>query len=89
MVSTFNAGISGLVKTLAVELAPYRVNSLHSGLIGDSPRWRDVENPPHANQTPIGRLVTMDEIADAVEFLLGNGGINAHDLHLDGGLLAT
>jgi NAD(P)-dependent dehydrogenase (short-subunit alcohol dehydrogenase family) len=89
VVSTFNAGITGLVRTLAVEIAPHRVNALHPGLIGDSPRWKDVPNPPHSDRTPIGRLVTMAEIADATEFLLHNGGINAHDLHMDGGLLVT
>ncbi|MFC8797945.1 SDR family oxidoreductase [Promicromonospora sp. NPDC057138] len=89
IVSTFNAGITGLVRTLAVEIAPHRVNALHPGLIGDSPRWRDVPNPPHSDRTPIGRLVTMAEIADATDFLLSNTGINAHDLHMDGGLLVT
>lgn len=89
IVSTFNAGITGLVRTLAVEIAPHRVNALHPGLIGDSPKWRDVPNPPHSAQTPIGRLVTMAEVADATDFLLRNTGINAHDLHIDGGLLAT
>ncbi|MGY6021907.1 SDR family oxidoreductase [Streptomyces spinosirectus] len=89
IVSTFNAGITGLVRTLAVEIAPHRVNALHPGLIGDSPKWRDVPNPPHSAQTPIGRLVTMAEIADATEFLLRNTAVNAHDLNIDGGLLAT
>jgi NAD(P)-dependent dehydrogenase (short-subunit alcohol dehydrogenase family) len=89
IVTTFNAGITGLVRTLAVEIAPHRVNGLHPGLIGDSPKWRDVPNPPHSAQTPIGRLVTMSEVADATDFLLHNTGINAHDLYLDGGLLAT
>ncbi|MFE7169355.1 SDR family oxidoreductase [Streptomyces sp. NPDC057616] len=89
VVSTFNAGISGLVRTLAIEIAPHRVNALHPGLIGDSPKWRDVPDPPHSAQTPIGRLVTMAEIADATAFLLHNTGVNAHDLHMDGGLLAT
>jgi NAD(P)-dependent dehydrogenase (short-subunit alcohol dehydrogenase family) len=89
MVSTFNAAVTGLVRTLAVEIAPHRVNGIHSGLIGDSPRWREVPNPPHSDQTPIGRLVTMVEVADAVEFLLSNTGINAHDLYIDGGLMAT
>jgi len=89
IVTTFNAGISGLIRTLALEIAPHRVNALHPGLIGDSPRWRDVPDPPHSARTPIGRLVTMSEIADATDFLLRNTGINAHDLYMDGGLLAT
>lgn len=89
IVTTFNAGITGLVRTLAVEIAPHRVNALHPGLVGDSPKWRDGPEPPVAARTPIGRLVTMAEVADATEFLLRNTGINAHDLYLDGGLLAT
>jgi NAD(P)-dependent dehydrogenase (short-subunit alcohol dehydrogenase family) len=89
VVTTFNAGITGLVKTLAVELAPHRVNALHPGLIGDSPKWRDVTDPPYSDRTPIGRLVTMAEIADATDFLLRTTGVNAHDLYIDGGLLAT
>jgi NAD(P)-dependent dehydrogenase (short-subunit alcohol dehydrogenase family) len=89
MVTTFNGGVSGLVKTLAVELAPHRVNALHAGVVGDSPKWRDVPNHPHIPRTPIGRLVTMAEIADATDFLLRNGGMNAQDLHVDGGVQVT
>ncbi|MGO9962005.1 MAG: SDR family NAD(P)-dependent oxidoreductase [Acidimicrobiales bacterium] len=89
MVSTFNGGVSGLMRTLAVEIAPHRVNALHPGVVGDSPKWRDMPNHPHIARTPIGRLVTMSEIADATEFLLRNNGVNAHELVVDGGLLVT
>jgi NAD(P)-dependent dehydrogenase (short-subunit alcohol dehydrogenase family) len=89
MVTTFNGGVSGLIRTLAVEIAPHRVNALHPGVVGDSPKWRDVPAHPHIPRTPIGRLVTMDEVASATEFLLGNGGINAHDLVVNGGVLVT
>jgi NAD(P)-dependent dehydrogenase (short-subunit alcohol dehydrogenase family) len=89
MVTTFNAGLSGLVKTLAAEIAPHRVNALHPGVIGDSPKWRDVLDHPHLRRTPTGRLVTMAEIADATDFLLRNAGMNAHDLNVDGGMLIT
>ncbi|MGX1910006.1 SDR family NAD(P)-dependent oxidoreductase [Streptomyces phaeochromogenes] len=89
MVTTFNAGLTGLVKTLAAEVAPHRVNALHPGVIGDSPKWRDVTDHPHLRRTPTGRLVTMAEIADATDFLLRNAGMNAHDLNVDGGMLIT
>lgn len=89
VVTTFNGGVSALIKTLAVEIAPNRVNALHPGVVGDSPKWRDVPAHPHIARTPIGRLVTMDEVADATEFLLRNTGVNAHNLILEGGLLAT
>jgi NAD(P)-dependent dehydrogenase (short-subunit alcohol dehydrogenase family) len=89
MVTTFNSGVSGLMRTLAVEVAPHRVNAIHPGVVGDSPKWRDVPSHPAIPRTPIGRLVTMDEIAEATEFLLGNRGINGHDLVVDGGFLLT
>jgi NAD(P)-dependent dehydrogenase (short-subunit alcohol dehydrogenase family) len=87
IVTAFNQGISGLVKTLAVELAPHRVNAVHPGVVGDSPKWQGVDHP-HAGRTPLGRLVTMSEIVGAVEFLLDNTGIDGQDLQIDGGLLA-
>ena len=89
MVTTFNGGVSALVKTLAAECAPHRVNAVHPGVVGDSPKWRAVANHPAVARTPIGRLVTMDEVADATEFLLRNGGINAQDLFVDGGIQIT
>jgi NAD(P)-dependent dehydrogenase (short-subunit alcohol dehydrogenase family) len=89
LITVINGGVSGLVKTLAVEIAPHRVNAIHPGIVGDSPKWRDVPNHPHVPRTPIGRLVTMAEVADAVDFLLTNTGINAQDLHINGGVLVT
>lgn len=89
IVSSVNAGITGLVKTLAVEIAPHRVNAIHPGVVGDTPRWRDVPDHPHVPRTPIGRLVTTAEIIDAAHFLLRNTGVNAQDLIIDGGMLVT
>ena len=87
MVTAHNGGVSALVKTLAIEIAPHRVNAVHPGVVGDSPRWRDVSEHPAIARTPTGRLVTMAEVADATEFLLANTGVNAHDLAVDGGTL--
>lgn len=89
MITVINGGVSGLLKTLAIEIAPHRVNAIHPGIVGDSPKWRNVPNHPHVPRTPIGRLVTMDEVAGAVDFLLTNTGINAQDLHVNGGVLVT
>ncbi|MEU5266459.1 SDR family oxidoreductase [Amycolatopsis sp. NPDC021455] len=87
VVTTVNGAVTGLVKTLAVEIAPHRVNALHPGLVGDSPRWRDADLGQVTDRTPTGRLVTMEEVADATDFLLRNGGMNGHDLFIDGGFL--
>ena len=40
-VSTVNGGISGLVRAMAVQLAPRRVNAIHPGIVGDSPYWTE------------------------------------------------
>lgn len=87
-VTTVNGGVTSLVRTLVIELAPTRVNALHPAIVGDSPQWRDM--PPERLQalvqrTPIGRLVTMAEVVSASRFLLENKAINGINLTVDGG----
>jgi NAD(P)-dependent dehydrogenase (short-subunit alcohol dehydrogenase family) len=87
-VTTVNGGVTGLVRTLVIELAPTRVNALHPAIVGDSPQWKDM--PPERLQalvqrTPIGRLVTMAEVVRASRFLLENEAINGINLVVDGG----
>ena len=89
-VTTVNGAVTSLVHTLAVELAPVRVNALHPGIVGDSPAWKD--KPPEVlervrSRTPTGRLVSMADAAGAVLFLLDNQGINGINLNIDGGWL--
>jgi NAD(P)-dependent dehydrogenase (short-subunit alcohol dehydrogenase family) len=86
-VSTVNGGVVGIVNSLATELAPVRVNAIHPGIIGDSPFWEEKDNSHIIARTPLGRLVTMKEIVDAVEFLLDNSGVNGVNLAVDGGWL--
>ena len=86
-VSTVNGGVSGMVRTLACELAPIRVNAVHPGIVGDSPYWVGKPLDAVVERTPIGRLVTMKEVVDATVFLLECGGMNGADLFVDGGWL--
>ena len=86
-VSTVNGGIVGLVNSLTTELAPVRINAVHPGIIGDSPYWENKDNSHIIARTPLGRLVTMQEIVDSVEFLLNNTGVNGVNLAMDGGWL--
>ncbi len=89
-ITTVNGAVSGLVRTLAVELAPIRVNALHPGVVGDTPAWRD---RPAAllealrSRTPLGRLVETDDVVDAAIFLLENRAATGINLELDGGWL--
>ena len=90
MVSTVNGGVTGLVHSLAVELAPVRCNAIHPGIVGDSPYWSAKGEPalqPVRDRTPSRRLVTMEDVVDAVVFLLGNRSVNGVNLHVDGGWL--
>ena len=87
MVSTVNAGVVGMVRTLSVELAPIRVNSIHPSIVGDSPFW---SSKPEVLETLragtlTGRLPTMSDVVDAAAFLLENPAVNGVDLMLDGG----
>lgn len=86
-VTTVNGGVVGLTRTLVEELRPHRVNSIHPGVVGDSPYWS--EKPAaiakYTAETPIARLATMAEIVDATVFLLENTGVNGVDLIVDGG----
>lgn len=86
-VTTVNGGVVGLTRTLVEELKPLRINSIHPGVVGDSPYW--AEKPAavarYTSETPIGRLARMDEIVDATVFLLENSAVNGVDLIVDGG----
>ena len=86
-VSAVNGGVVGIVHSLATELAPVRINAVHPGIIGDSPFWEDKDNSHIVGRTPLGRLVTMQEIVHSVEFLLDNTGVNGVNLAMDGGWL--
>jgi NAD(P)-dependent dehydrogenase (short-subunit alcohol dehydrogenase family) len=87
-VTTVNGAVSSMVRTLAVELAPVRVNAIHPGIVGDSPAW---SGKPAAvldaliTKTPCGRLATMEDVAHAVLFLLDNQAVNGVNLDVDGG----
>ena len=87
-VSTVNGGVLGMVRTLAVEAAPIRVNGINPGVIGDSPYWAGKPAgvlEAIAERTPSGRLVTMRELSEAALFLLENGAVNGVNLAADGG----
>lgn len=88
MVSTVNGGVIGMVRTLSVELAPIRVNSIHPGIVGDSPFWADkpaqvLEN--FRSGTLTGQLATMADVVSASAFLLENRAVNGVDFVIDGG----
>lgn len=91
-VSTINGGVEGLVRTLALELAPIRVNAIHPGIIGDSPFWASKPEgvlDGYKSRTPGGELATMADIVDATKFLLRNQGVSGTSIYVDRGWRLT
>jgi NAD(P)-dependent dehydrogenase (short-subunit alcohol dehydrogenase family) len=91
-VTTVNGGVTSMVRTLVIELAPRRVNALHPAIVGDSPQWVDMPDERRkalVDRTPIGRLVTMAEVVGACRFLLENQAVNGINLSVDGGWMCT
>lgn len=91
-VTTVNGGVTGLVHTMAVELAPIRVNAIHPAVVGDSPYWED--KPAEVldglrDRTPLGRLVSMADVVDACRFLLANRSMTGVNMRIDGGWMVA
>lgn len=90
--SAINSAIEGLVRPLAVELRPRRVNAVSPGVI-DTPWWHWMPEDQKqetfdkfAAATPVGRVGRPEDIAEAIVFLIGNSFITGCVLERDGGL---
>jgi len=83
--------IEAFARSLAIELAPIRVNTIQPGFI-DTPlidelvgeRKRDLIAMQSA-RLPVKRIGTPEDIADAVLFLMKNGFVTGITLTVDGG----
>ncbi|WP_437627131.1 SDR family oxidoreductase [Sorangium sp. So ce1151] len=91
VVAAVNGALMSLVRALAIELAPVRVNALSPGWV-DTPVWDSIAGgakeqrfAQHARRLPVGRIGAPADIADAALFLMGNGFTTGEVLHVDGG----
>lgn len=83
-------GVKSLARTLALDLAPIRVNAVAPGWV-DTQRLertfgaeRAVRVETVARQLPGKRIGAADEVARAVLFLMSNAYMNGGVLHIDG-----
>lgn len=90
--SAINSAIEGLVRPLAVELKPRRVNAVSPGVI-DTPWWNWMSEDQKresfkkfAQSTPVGRIGKPEDIAQAIVFVIGNSFMTGCVLECDGGL---
>jgi NAD(P)-dependent dehydrogenase (short-subunit alcohol dehydrogenase family) len=90
------AGIVGLTKTLALELAPFnvRANAVAPGRIA-TPRVRatytDADWEAAAKRIPLGHAGEPEDVAEAVAFLASNAAkhMTGQTLHVNGGRIMT
>lgn len=86
--SMTKAGVIGLTKALAQELAPsgITVNCVAPGII-DTRMNSQFDKNDLISEVPLGRLGTAQEVADAVVFLAENRYITGQVLGVNGGML--
>jgi NAD(P)-dependent dehydrogenase (short-subunit alcohol dehydrogenase family) len=90
-VAITNAAADTLARSLALELAPIRVNAISPGVI-DTGAWDALGENGKAEifaarsaQNPARRIGTVDDIANAVLFAMTNTFLTGQTLHIDGG----
>jgi len=87
-ITTVNGGVAAMINSLALQLAPIRVNAIHPGQVGDTPNWLNKPTEVIDNlksRTALGRLVTIADVIHATVFLFENRGVTGLNLRVDGG----
>ncbi len=89
------AGVIMMTKSLAMTLAPkIRVNSVSPGMVAGTAWYRDrtgfdvdAHNARQAEEIPVGRVATAEDVADTVCFLLSDEGgyLTGVNIPVDGG----
>ena len=85
--SASKAGLIGLTKSVARELAPkgIRCNAIAPGFIATAMTENQIENPL-LERIPLGRMGNTDDVAEAVEYLVFASYVTGEVLKVDGGI---
>lgn len=90
VMATTNGALAFLVRALAVEVAPVRVNAVSPGIV-DSGSWdglgsgKDAFLRGVAERNPARRVGTPDDLVNAVRYLIDSPYVTGTVLHVDGG----
>jgi NAD(P)-dependent dehydrogenase (short-subunit alcohol dehydrogenase family) len=90
--ATVNSGLEGLVRALAIELAPVRVNAVSPGWT-DTPIWDSMATPEKkremfnrmATTLPVGRVGRVEDIAETILYLMNSSFSTGTVVDVDGG----
>jgi NAD(P)-dependent dehydrogenase (short-subunit alcohol dehydrogenase family) len=97
-------GVLGLVRSAAAELASSGVTvnavcpgyvetpmteSTVAGIVEKTGRTPEEARTALERKQPIGRLVSADEVAQAVAFCVANGAVNGQGVNIDGGAVQS
>jgi NAD(P)-dependent dehydrogenase (short-subunit alcohol dehydrogenase family) len=90
MVAAANGALAAFARSLAVELAPIRINAVSPGVV-ETPSWNGMPEQERnaffenlGQQLPTRRIGQPNDLADAVLFLMQNGFTTGTVLHVDG-----
>ncbi|MEV4617743.1 SDR family oxidoreductase [Asanoa sp. NPDC049573] len=90
-VAITNGAVEVLARSLALELAPIRVNAISPGVV-DTGAWDEFGDQGKAayfarirGRNPAGRIGTTGDIADGVLFAMTSPFLTGTTLHVDGG----
>lgn len=90
-IASVNGAVEALVKPLAAELAPVRVNAVSPGFV-DTPWWSGMPEDAKrayfaqsASVLPARRIATAEDVADAVVLAATNANITGTVIETDGG----
>ncbi|MNR47649.1 NADP-dependent 7-alpha-hydroxysteroid dehydrogenase [compost metagenome] len=95
MLGAVNAAVSNLGQTLALELAPIRVNVVSPGIIDTPSRSKMPEEArlqfydTLAQKLPVNRVGRAEDVAQGVLYLIQNGFVTGTVLHVEGGHTLT
>ncbi len=91
VITAINSAIEGLGRSLAMELAPIRVNTVSPGIVdtpmyaGMAPDEKEAMFKEVVASVPVKRIGKPEDIAQAVLYLMRNGYTTGSTLYIDGG----